>query len=115
MTRYASRFPSRGHSIKTQVQARRERWMREFQAALVAKVPEASGCIDWQTAEYLFSVSRDPVLAAELMTDAARKTAADRANGTGPYQWGNCNRAAEFKARAAERNAEASFLSSMNE
>lgn len=115
MTRYASRHPSRGHSLKATAQARREHWMHQFQTALVALVPEAAGCIDWQTAEYLFSMARDPVHAAESLADRARDTAAERANGTGPFQWGEDKRAAEFKARAAERAAESSFLSDMND
>lgn len=92
MTRYASRHPSRGHSLKAQAAAQRERWMREFQRALVALVPAAAGRIDWQTAQYLFSVGRPTQEAAEAMASEAPVFAAK-----------------------SERNAEAAFLSSMND
>ena len=92
MTRYASRHPSRGHSLKAQAAAQRERWMREFQRALVALVPAAAGRIDWQTAEYLFSVGRQAREAAAAMAPEA-----------------------EVFAAKCERNAEAAFLSLLKE
>lgn len=113
MTRYASRHPSRGHSLKAQAAAQRERWMHEFQRALVALVPAAAGRIDWQTAQYLFSVGRPAREAAESMADEARSAAAARADGTAPYSWGDKARADQ--AARTERAAEAGYLSSMND
>jgi hypothetical protein len=116
-----NRRPSRA-----KVAAKRAEWMSAYSAALLLLVPGAR--IDWATASYLESVGRPAAEAAASSAPQAREYLQARADGTGPYEWGDAARNAERVAAAhaladrregdamdsQSRAAERSFLSSMD-